>query len=110
MKINELNDSAALAELAAHRKAIDGIDKTLLELLSNRFGHAVKIAEIKAQAGVALYDPEREAQIIRQLATSLGDHESLTEIVAVYEALLQLSKKAQAKHLENLNADKKDLL
>lgn len=107
---NEQQTQDTKDNLMALRQEIDTIDKALIALLSERFEHAVKIAEIKQQQGTALYDPDREAQILRQLSASLGAHESLFEIVSVFEALLNLSKKAQAKHLDKLNSIKKDLL
>ena len=106
----EKRQEATEISLKQLRSKIDVIDQALLELLSERFEHAVKIAEIKSREGLMLYDPEREAQILKQLAVKLDDHESLMEIVSVFESMLMLSKKAQAKHLDKLTIDKKDLL
>lgn len=102
-----------VSELSLLRAEIDKIDKALLDLLSERFNYAARIAEIKSAEGLELYDPEREAQILEQLALKLEHHESLVEVVSVFEAMLQLSKKAQAKHLARIEADankEKDLL
>ncbi len=103
IKVETLETTEMVSELGHLRTEIDKIDKALLSLLSERFKHAVKIAEIKSKQGLELYDPEREAFILRQLALQLDDHESLTEVVSVFEAMLLFSKKAQAKHLEGLN-------
>jgi monofunctional chorismate mutase len=84
------------------RKEIDKIDKQLMELLKERFSYATEIAEIKQAMGTELYDPDRESNILRQLSMKIGDHESLIEILSVFESLLQLSKKAQNKHLNAL--------
>ncbi|MBI3149824.1 MAG: prephenate dehydratase [Betaproteobacteria bacterium] len=56
-------DSSALA---AHRTEIDRIDRELLELLSERAGHAHAIGQLKG--GTAAYRPEREAQILRRVS------------------------------------------
>lgn len=82
------------------RKEIDDIDRELLELIVKRFECAVQIAKIKDAAGIALYDPDREATILRQLSVRLGENESIFEIVSVFESLLGLSKKAQKKALD----------
>ncbi len=52
--------------LAAHRAEIDRVDRLLLQLLSERAGHARAIGQIKGST--AAYRPEREAQILRRVA------------------------------------------
>ena len=55
--------------LAIVRQKIDGIDSTLLELLSQRAQCAREVGEIKARFGDDgfIYRPEREAQVLRRL-------------------------------------------
>jgi chorismate mutase/prephenate dehydratase len=53
------------AELAAHRTAIDTLDREILARLSARAEHAHAIGMIKG--GVAAYRPEREAQVLAGL-------------------------------------------
>ncbi len=88
------------------RKEIDEIDRDLLDLIVKRFECAIQIAIIKDSEGIALYDPDREAAILRQLSVRLGENESIFEIVSVFESLLALSKKAQKKVLEASNIKK----
>lgn len=82
------------------RKEIDEIDREILDLVIRRFETAIEIAKIKDLEGLPLYDPDREAAILRQLSVRLGENESIFEIVSVFESLLALSKKAQKKALE----------
>lgn len=66
------------------RNKIDAIDQNLLELLAERFSLVVKVGEIKSNAGLFIYDPEREAMIIscrRQAAIKLGLSPDLIEDV-----------------------------
>lgn len=51
------------AELAALRRAIDGIDDALAELLMCRMCLSHQVQELKAQAGVPIYDRRREIEI-----------------------------------------------
>ncbi len=87
-------------ELLKLRNEIDLIDRELLGLISKRFDCAIKIAKIKESEGLEIYDPNREAYILRRLSMQLGENESLFEIVSVFESILGLSKKAQKKALE----------
>lgn len=93
--------------LISLRKEIDEIDRSILDLVIRRFDTAIEIAKIKEGEGLPLYDPDREAAILRQLSGRLGENESIFEIVSVFESLLALSKKAQRKALET-ERQKKD--
>ncbi len=48
------------------RQSIDAIDKQLVDLLTQRLAITAKVGELKQQQGVAVYDPEREQQLIQQ--------------------------------------------
>jgi chorismate mutase/prephenate dehydratase len=52
-------------DLAAHRAAIDALDREILERLNARAKHAQAIGALKA--GGVVYRPEREAQVLRRL-------------------------------------------
>ena len=53
--------------LAQLRTEIDAVDRELLAALNRRAQLAGEVGEIKRQEGSAVYRPEREAQVIRQL-------------------------------------------
>lgn len=105
---DKVEKTAAQMRLETLRGEIDQVDKALLALLVQRFDYAIEIADIKETEGLSIYDPDREAHILRQLSMQLGENESLIEIISVFEGMLKLSKKAQFKHLDAL-AKKKDL-
>ena len=56
----------AIAEL---RRRIDEIDERLVELLSARAECALLIGHQKKASGVELYQPEREAEVLRHVQT-----------------------------------------
>mgnify|MGYP003345410336 CR=1 FL=1 len=57
-------------DLARHRQAIDDIDRRVVELLNQRAGHAIAIG--KAKGGAPVYRPEREAQVLANVASGAG--------------------------------------
>ncbi len=58
-------------KLAQIRRRIDAIDGELLRLLSERAACAQQVAEVKQAAGeTVFYRPEREAQVLRQVAAA----------------------------------------
>lgn len=48
------------------RVEIDAIDSELLSLLNQRASLAVKVGQSKRLAGIALYDPAREQEVIER--------------------------------------------
>lgn len=52
--------------LIRHREAIDDIDRKVVALLNERAEHAIAIG--KAKGGAAVYRPEREAQVLANVA------------------------------------------
>ena len=65
---NDKSDVATTVDLPALRDQIDGIDKHLLALISERARCAQRVAEVKVASGDAVfYRPEREAQVLRKV-------------------------------------------
>lgn len=56
-----------MKELKIIRNDIDRLDKIILDALAQRIVAAKKAGEIKRSAGLKIYDPEREAQILLEL-------------------------------------------
>ena len=59
-----MSDEKKLIEL---RNRIDGIDKELLSLISQRAQCAQQVADVKKSAEQVYYRPEREAQVLRKV-------------------------------------------
>ena len=69
-------------QLNTLREGIDELDSQLVELLAKRNKITTEVGKIKAQAGMAVYVPEREKALIasrRAQAESLGVSADLTE-------------------------------
>ena len=49
------------------RNAIDTIDAQLLKLFNERARCAIELGNIKEDAGLDIYDPERESQIVENM-------------------------------------------
>ncbi|MEA1914680.1 MAG: chorismate mutase [Campylobacterota bacterium] len=54
-------------QLTILRDQLDSIDNQLLKLLNDRMDIVLKVGEVKAQSGGAIYRPEREKSIISRL-------------------------------------------
>jgi chorismate mutase len=55
------------AEIERLRRNIDEVDAVLVKLLNQRARWALEIGEAKARAGIPIYQPEREAQVLERV-------------------------------------------
>jgi chorismate mutase-like protein len=51
-------------DIADWRKRIDALDEQIVKLLNERAACAVAIGEVKRKTGAAIYEPQREQQVI----------------------------------------------
>ena len=87
--------------LEEHRKAIDAVDRKLVELLNERATHAQAIGKLKAAEGDNVYKPDREQQVLDRVCDANAGpypNESLRniyrEIISATRALEQPLKVA----------------
>jgi chorismate mutase len=53
--------------LGKHRKIIDNLDRQIVLLLQARAEHVKKISDEKNREGIEVYDPAREAEVLRRV-------------------------------------------
>ncbi|MCB9642189.1 MAG: chorismate mutase [Myxococcales bacterium] len=77
------------------RDAIDDIDLAILRLLEQRLAIAEQIAQVKEEQSekLPLTDLQREQQIIERLQTATKDELLREEIPALYQHLMEMSKR-----------------
>ncbi len=61
-----------MSDLEWWRQRIDEVDRRLVELLNERSRCALEIGHIKKRLGLPAWQPEREAQILRNVVQSNG--------------------------------------
>jgi chorismate mutase len=86
-------------EIAVLRKRIDEIDAALVHLLNERASCALAIGRLKEAAGLPVYQPVREAEVLAYVrAANRGplDHGALTRL---FERIID-----EARRLERLAA------
>jgi chorismate mutase len=59
-----------MSDLDGWRKRIDEIDQQLVKLLNDRSRCAVEVGHIKKKLSMAAWQPEREAEILRNIVKS----------------------------------------
>ena len=77
------------SELQKNRKAIDALDAEILALLNKRAEHARVIGRIKQENGaVELYDPAREAELLRRLSAANQGPILKSQLYAIYREIV----------------------
>jgi chorismate mutase len=98
------------ADLEDLRKRIDLLDESLVRLLNARAACALEIGRLKREMGVPIYQPEREAEVLRHVQTRNTGPLDSPAIKRLFERIID-----EARHLERiaeevqLNAQHKDM-
>jgi len=98
------------ADLEDLRKLIDLLDESLVRLLNARAACALEIGRIKRDMGVPIYQPEREAEVLRNVQGHNTGPLDQAAIKRLFERIID-----EARHLERiaeevqLNAQQKDM-
>lgn len=80
--------------LDEHRREVDRIDRDILRLLGERLRVARAIGQAKAQAGAAVYAPQREEQVLGGLVAAAGELPT-SGVRAVFREIISMSIGAQ---------------
>jgi chorismate mutase len=80
------------------RSRIDVIDEQLVRLLNVRVACAVEVGRLKHEAGVPIYQPDREAQVlasVRKSATDLAGPLTAEAVVRIFERVIDEARRAE---------------
>jgi chorismate mutase len=80
------------------RKRIDAIDEQLVRLLNVRVACAVEVGRLKHEAGLAVYQPGREAEVlngVRRSASERGGPLTAEAVVRIFERIIDEARRAE---------------
>jgi chorismate mutase len=80
------------------RNRIDHIDQQLVRLLNVRVACAVEVGRLKHDIGLAVYQPDREAQVlgaVRKTATDLAGPLTAEAVVRIFERIIDEARRAE---------------
>lgn len=91
------NSARALAQC---RERIDDVDRRILDLLNERTLIVEEIGRIKRDAGLPIYEPQREDQVFQNVIEN--NHGPLTSdaIKRVFERIIDEMRKVQRERME----------
>jgi chorismate mutase len=80
------------------RNRIDVVDEQLVRLLNVRVACAVEVGKLKHEAGLPVYQPDREAQVlakVRRMATELAGPLTAEAVVRIFERVIDEARRAE---------------
>ena len=87
-----------LTSIEELRGRIDVIDEQLVRLLNVRVACAVEVGKLKHEAGLPIYQPEREAQVlssVRKAARDLAGPLTAEAVVRIFERVIDEARRAE---------------
>jgi len=87
-----------LTEIDELRHRIDVIDDQLVRLLNVRVACALEIGRLKHGAGLPIYQPDREKQVlaqVKQSATDLSGPLEAEAVVRIFERIIDEARRAE---------------
>jgi chorismate mutase len=82
-------------EIADWRKKIDELDEQIVNLLNERAACAIAIGEIKRKDGAAIYEPQREQQVIAHARNANAGPLADEQIKDIYERIMDIMRSLQ---------------
>ena len=87
--------SIPIKDIGKRRKKIDSLDLRLLGLLNKRLSIALEISEIKKRMGLKIYDPLREKEVIKRLASRNRGPLKKGDVGRIFSTLMRISRKSK---------------
>ncbi len=97
-----------MSDLDGWRKRIDEIDQQLVKLLNERSGYAVEIGHVKKKQKMPAWQPEREAEILRNVVKS--NHGPLDDAAMrrLFERIIDEARALERRSMEGADAPVKE--
>lgn len=93
--MSEMSPDEIEREMERLREAIDRVDEVIVKLLNQRARYAIEIGHVKQEAGLAIYSPEREKDVLANVgAWSEGPLEAAT-MRRLFERVIDESRRVE---------------
>ncbi len=86
-------------DIADWRRKIDEIDRQLVTLIGERAQAALEIGRLKREAGLPVYEPDRERLVFENLHKSNPGPLADRDLLRVYERILDVMRQIQQQEI-----------
>lgn len=87
-------------DIADWRKKIDELDQRLVELLSERAKAAHEIGRLKRDAGLPIYEPDRERAVLDHVAELNPGPLPESDLRRIYRGIMEIMRKIQREEID----------
>ena len=87
-------------DLSDWREKIDELDRELVALLNRRARYVLEIATLKKALGLPIYEPQREEEIFRNVASANGGPWDQAALRRVFERIIDEGRSIQRRPVE----------
>jgi chorismate mutase len=91
---------AAEKALAEWREQINALDRGMVELLNERTRMVEEIGRIKREAGMRIYEPKREDDVLRNVAEHNNGPMAQDAARRIFERIIDEMRKLQRQRME----------
>ncbi|HET9767801.1 MAG TPA: chorismate mutase [Thermoanaerobaculia bacterium] len=90
-------DGPAVAEAAIERlrRNIDAVDEVVVKLLNQRAKWAQEIGVVKKGAGIAIYQPDREARVVAHVVAANRGPLEAAAVQRLFERIIDESRRLE---------------
>jgi chorismate mutase len=89
----------SVPELEELRRAIDEVDKKILDLVAERVRLVLRVGDVKRERQMPVYDPERERKILDRLASQAPAPLDGTTVRRIFERLIDEARRLEQHHV-----------
>jgi chorismate mutase-like protein len=86
-------------DISDWRKKIDELDRKLVELLSQRAQAAHEIGKLKRNAGLAIYEPDREQTVFDNVRSMNQGPLPDRDLLRIYERVMDIMRQIQQEEI-----------
>lgn len=86
-------------DIADWRRKIDEIDRTLVKMLNERAQAAHEIGKLKRDAGMPIYEPDREQTVLRNAESVNGGPLPNRDLKRIYERIMDIMRQIQQEEI-----------
>jgi chorismate mutase len=86
-------------DISDWRDKIDDLDRKLAALLNERAAAVVEIGRLKRKLGMAIYEPNRERQVLENVQSSSKGPLVEGDLIKIYERLLDAMRNIQKREI-----------
>ena len=88
-----------IPELDELRRAIDEVDRQILELVAERVRLVLRVGDVKRARNMPVYDAERERRVLERLSTDAPAPLDATTVKRIFERLIDESRRLEQHHM-----------